>query len=63
MLGYSCSVQEDVLEGSVLLLQLGGDVYGPRFMWWDMGNITFWISSEDLASLRFDRATAEIQGY
>jgi uncharacterized protein YwqG len=63
MLGYSCSVQEDIPEGSVLLLQLGSDVYGPRFMWWDMSNITFWISSEDLASLRFDRATAEIQGY
>jgi Domain of unknown function (DUF1963) len=63
MLGYGYKVQDDIPEGSVLLLQLGSDSYGPRFGWWDMGNITFWISKEDLASLQFDRAAAEIQGY
>jgi uncharacterized protein YwqG len=63
MLGHGHAVQDDLAEGSVVLLQLGSDGLGPRFCWWDAGNITFWIANDDLAALRFDRAHAEIEGH
>jgi uncharacterized protein YwqG len=63
MLGYSYEIQQDALvKDAVLLLELGSDIYGPRFMWWDMGNLTFSISRADLAALRFDRVIASIEG-
>ncbi|WP_084768580.1 DUF1963 domain-containing protein [Methylosinus sp. sav-2] len=63
MLGHSHVIQEDIESDSVLLLQLGSDGSGPRFMWWDMGNLTFTISRDSLAALRFDRAIAKIEGH
>jgi len=63
MLGNGYAVQQDIPKGSVLLLQLGSDRYGPRFMWGDAGNISFWIGEEDLAHRRFDRSQAEIYGH
>jgi uncharacterized protein YwqG len=61
MLGHGAPVQTDLAEGALLLLQLESDNYGPRFQWWDMGNITFWISHDDLAARRFENAEAEIE--
>jgi hypothetical protein len=63
MLGYGSPVQSDLAEGAVLLLQLKSDWYAPRFQWWDMGNVTFWISHRDLAARRFENAKAEIEGH
>ncbi len=63
MLGHSYAVQPEDEDDSVLLLQLGSDTAGPRFMWWDMGNLSFTISRSDLAALGFDKAKANIEGY
>lgn len=63
MLGHSQVVQEDIGDDIILLLQLGSNSAGPRFMWWDVGNLTFTISRADLAALNFDRAEAKIEGY
>ena len=64
MLGLPYDVQsgEDG-DDQIMLLQLGSDWYGPRFMWWDMGNLTFFIRRENLAELEFDEASAVIEGY
>jgi hypothetical protein len=65
MLGPSFNVQGGTMDGPdpVLLLQLESDVWGPRLSWWDGGNLTFWISAQDVAARRFERARAEIEGY
>ena len=63
MLGHSQVVQEDIADDKVLLLQLGSDSIGPRFMWWDVGNLTFSISRADLAASRSDRVEAKIEGH
>ncbi len=63
MLGSAIQVQEFETDGCINLLQLGSDIYGPRFMWWDAGNISFYIAAEDLKERRFDRAKAEIFGH
>jgi Domain of unknown function (DUF1963) len=47
----------------ILLLQLDSDEWGPRMLWWDAGNITFWMSKADAAQRRFDLACAEIEGH
>ncbi len=65
MLGRGHSVQHGTMTGPnpVLLLQLETDGCGPRFDWWDAGNLTFWISESDLTARRFDLARAEIEGH
>jgi Domain of unknown function (DUF1963) len=64
MLGHEDLVQSGQFdEPAVMLLQLDSDWHGPRFQWWDMGKLTFWISPEDLAMERFDLAKAEIEGH
>jgi hypothetical protein len=65
MLGRGHSVQHGTMTGPdpVLLLQLEADECGPRFDWWDAGNLTFWISESDLIARRFDLARAEIEGH
>ena len=65
MLGPPFDVQGNTMRGPepVLLLQLDSDAWGPRFSWWDMGNLTFWISAPDAAAGRFERAHAEIEGH
>jgi hypothetical protein len=65
MLGPPHDVQGDTLDGPnpVLLLQLDSDEWGPRLMWWDAGNITFWMSAADAAKRRFEKARAEIEGH
>jgi hypothetical protein len=65
MLGRGHSVQHGTMTGPdpVLLLQLESDGLGPRFDWWDAGNLTFWISESDLIARRFDLARAEIEGH
>jgi uncharacterized protein YwqG len=60
--GWSWATQSDLAKDGVLLLQLASDECGPRFQWWDMGEITFWISRGDLAQQRFERSQAEIDG-
>jgi hypothetical protein len=50
-------------EEQVVLLQLESDPWGPRFMWWDAGNLTFWMTVRDMAALRFDCVKAEIEGH
>jgi hypothetical protein len=64
MLGPPLDIQGGTMRGPepVLLLQLDSDEWGPRFSWWDGGNLTFWISAADAAAGRFDRAHAEIEG-
>ncbi|HXY57777.1 MAG TPA: DUF1963 domain-containing protein [Methylocystis sp.] len=63
VLGRGCAVQRSIGDDEVLLLQLGSDSYGPRFMWWDCGAMTFTIKRDDLAELRFDLAQAKIEGH
>jgi len=65
LLGRPREVQGGAFVGDDLrlLLQLESDWYGPRFQWWDMGNITFVIEAEDALAGRFDRAWAEIEGH
>jgi hypothetical protein len=63
MLGYGHDVQDGLTEGDVLLLQLGSDEMGPRFLWWDCGNITFSIPCDALENCRFDLARASIEGH
>jgi hypothetical protein len=47
---------------TLILLQLETDA-GPRFDWWDVGNLTFWISFDHARSRRFDCVKAEIEGH
>ncbi len=64
MPGHENLVQSgQFVEPAVMPLQLDSDWHGPRFQWWDMGKLTFWISPEDLAMERFDLAKAEIEGH
>jgi uncharacterized protein YwqG len=63
MLGSGEGVQSDLEADEVLLLQLGSDWKGPRFMWWDAGIIRFSIARDDLAKRRFNRAVAVIEGH
>ena len=64
MLGHEQLVQSDHFdEPAVMLLQLDSDIHGPRFQWWDMGKLTFWISPDALAHLQLDLAKAEIEGH
>ncbi len=65
MLGSGRSVQGGTMGGAdpILLLQLESDDYGPRFTWWDAGNLTFWISVRDAAARNFGAAEAEIEGH
>ncbi|MBR0756428.1 DUF1963 domain-containing protein [Bradyrhizobium jicamae] len=65
MLGPPNDIQGETMTGPepVLLLQLDTDPWGPRFCWWDAGNLTFWISATDAAAGRFELARAEIEGH
>lgn len=64
MLGHEELVQSTHFdEPAVMLLQLDSDIHGPRFQWWDMGKLTFWISPEALADRQFHLAKAEIEGH
>lgn len=65
LLGSPHEVQGGVWGGGdqLLLLQLESDWYGPRFQWWDMGNITFVIDAKAAKDGRFDTAWAEIEAY
>ena len=65
MLGPNRAVQQGTMGGAetFLLLQLESDSWGPRFMWWDAGNLTFWLSVRDAASRNFDAVRAEIEGH
>jgi hypothetical protein len=65
MLGPPRQVQGNPMEGKdpLLLLQLGSDMAGPRFQWWDCGTLTFWIEREDAKAKRFEHARAEIYGH
>jgi hypothetical protein len=45
------------------LLQLESDSWGSRFMWWDVGNLSFWISADHARSRRLDCVKAEIEGH
>lgn len=64
-LGMPVQVQGGAFDGQqpLLLLQLESDEYGPRFCWWDAGNITFWIDQRDAENGRFEKARAEIEGH
>lgn len=65
MLGPGREVQGGTMGGkdTFMLLQLESDILGPRFQWWDMGNLTFWMTVQDAAALRFDLVEAEIEGH
>ena len=55
--GYQ-SRQAKVLEQGAadwrLLLQIDTDEEGPGWMWGDVGRLYFWLTRQDLTSLRFD---------
>ncbi|WP_245457559.1 DUF1963 domain-containing protein [Rhizobium leguminosarum] len=63
MFGNGKGKQEDLDDDEVLLLQLRSDSDGPRFMWWDVGAIRFWIKREALETCQFHLAEAEIEGH
>ncbi len=46
-----------------LLLQLDSDEASVGWMWVDVGRLYFWIRTEDLQELRFDRAWVCLQCY
>jgi len=65
MLGAGRAVQGGTMTGPepILLLQLESDGAGPRFEWWDGGNLTFWMNAGDAAAGAFDQVVAEIEGH
>ncbi|MDV4157651.1 MULTISPECIES: DUF1963 domain-containing protein [Rhizobium] len=63
MFGNGKGIQEDLDDDEVLLLQLCSDSDGPRFMWWDVGAIRFWIKREALETCQFHLVEAEIEGH
>lgn len=64
MLGHAPASQEAVsIESSdVCLLNLSWDKQ-IEFEFGDVGEATFWIRSDDLAAMQFDRAWASVQGH
>ena len=64
MLGYAPATQEAMRLGSdaLCLLQLGSDP-GVEMMFGDVGEASFWITSEDLAQGRFEEAWVTLQGH
>lgn len=62
MFGHVPSTQEPkAADGEICLLHLFSD-YALEFMFWDVGELQFWIKPHDLASRQFDRVRATLAG-